>query len=328
MGRLTDALRKLHESTGATDVERPPRDVLTTPAAESGSKVPQRRRIDPAASSPVPTMLRRIQRRRVDTAKDLLESARPHFHDVSPAVVGYVGQHSDASNEARSVPITRHVASTSNFRRFDPMHWSSDPNFRYEYESILSAIRHTLRLQESVVVAFFSTSNHAHTSELIVDLAETLQHQGENRVLLVDADMSARRLTQSWKIDERPGLTEALDQPSRWRRFLCQGRKPFLPVMPAGSGFVRAVDLTESMAMLVREWKDTFRWVLVDAGLTKAWPADALAVCSDAVLLHSDMRQGRADRFRYAVSHLRSVGSRIVGSVFSGTDWEQARHAS
>lgn len=297
MGRIAEALRKIERtvSRGAhieADMPGEPRSETTTST-----------RFDQACQPHMLGSHLRHHTRRVDT-----RAPRPQPHlGKRPAT-----ELQPSRQHARQRPP-----------RPDGMQWEPDPAFRFEYESILASIRGRVKLQDSVVVAIFSSSDQGRTSDLIVDLGRTLVGQGESRTLLVDADMLERRLTHLWQAEEQLGLAEAFRAPAAWARYLQFSENTPMPLLPAGSGFLQMSDPTEPLAAMIREWKQSFRWVLIDAGITTGWPAEALAVCADAVVLHSDFRVGPTQDFRAAVSRLREVGSRMVGSVLTGREWDQ-----
>jgi Mrp family chromosome partitioning ATPase len=141
-------------------------------------------------------------------------------------------------------------------------------------------------------------------------------------VLLVDADLARRRLSEALGWDDQPGLVECLLSP-RPPRSLCRPiGLAHLWVLPAGQ--MAGERLMESVAagtpgaMGWAELVASFGAVLLCGGSTDDPWAGALAQLADATYVGVEL--GRIDEptARAAVSRLRQQGARVLGCLAIG----------
>lgn len=198
------------------------------------------------------------------------------------------------------------------------------PNeFRHEYEQIVAQLREFGSSRRSTIVSLLGVSESCSTAELTLDLAACLVRQGEQPILVVDGNFWDRRLSMLCNAADTTGFSDVLAG-WPWRNVLISPTSIDVALIPAGSGFVQRMDGL-SWGTLMDEWRDAFRWVLIDGGPSVAWLAEGLCKSCDQVILHSLLEQESGPELEVAVKRVRRLGGRLVGSIFTGRNW---RHAS
>jgi len=194
--------------------------------------------------------------------------------------------------------------------------------YRHEYQQIVAHMRDLCSSRRSAVVSILSTSESNTTAELTRDLALCLVRQGEQPILLVDANFWDRRLSLCCDAGSHHGLSDVIAGWS-WRNVVVPMSGLNLSLLPAGSGFVHRPDGL-SWSGLMDDWRDAFRWVLIDGGPSGMWLAEGLCKSSDEIILHSHLEEDESLELETAVRRIRRLGSRLVGGIFTDRDWRQA----
>lgn len=144
-------------------------------------------------------------------------------------------------------------------------------------------------------------------------LAELPDFRGAE-VLLVDADLKHRRLSQALGYGDQPGLVECLLGRSPGRDLCRPSGLAHLWVLPGG----QFVDARPLVGVAVAGWSelvDSFGAVLLCGGTTDDPWATALAGLADAAYVVVEL--GRVDEWaaRAAVGRLREQGARVLGCI-------------
>lgn len=119
------------------------------------------------------------------------------------------------------------------------------------------------------------------------NLALTLSHSYQRRVLLVDADLRRPRLQRMLGLSAGPGLTDSLVLP-RGGKLPVHKLSPTLWVLGAGRSTADPMSTlaSTSMKQLLDDAKDAFDWVIVDTPPIAILPdANLLAAMVDTALL-------------------------------------------
>jgi capsular exopolysaccharide synthesis family protein len=119
------------------------------------------------------------------------------------------------------------------------------------------------------------------------NLALTLSHSYQRRVLLIDADLRKPRLREMFMLPEGAGLTDSLSLP-RGGKLPIHQISPTLWVLTAGrpTNDPMSTLVSKSMKQLLDDAKDEFDWVIVDTPPIAILPdANLLAAMIDTALL-------------------------------------------
>ena len=156
------------------------------------------------------------------------------------------------------------------------------------------------------------------TTTVALDLAVALAMAGES-VLLVDADLRRPALARRLELHGRRGLASVLDGgpvDGAVQRWAPGG----LDVLPAGPGVERPGETwgTTQAAAALRALRDAYSWVLLDASPVATSPESVdLARLADGVVLVARRGSARPEDLDAAASGLRTVGTPLIGSVFT-----------
>jgi len=152
----------------------------------------------------------------------------------------------------------------------------------------LAAVLHHAQLQRQARVVMIASAVPAEGKSLTAsNLALTLSHSYEKRVLLIDTDLRRPTLHTLFNVSNSIGLTTTLNDPN-------QGRLPIMQVqqnlwlLPAGRPDPNPTSLVTSPAMkqLLTEAISQFDWVILDTPPVGLMPdANLLAAMVDAAFV-------------------------------------------
>jgi len=151
-------------------------------------------------------------------------------------------------------------------------------------------------------------------TSLAVALALSYAFSGE-RTLLIDADMSGRRVTRGFGAMNRPGLREALEK----GRLEIRNAMGGLSVLTTGVSDPMDSCRVSSPAMrrILGELRRHFDTILIDSGpILGSVEASALASVVDATLFVVARGQ-KPHLARRGIEQVRAVGGRVAGMVFN-----------
>jgi capsular exopolysaccharide synthesis family protein len=166
-----------------------------------------------------------------------------------------------------------------------------------------------------------SADTGAGKSTVVLMLARSLVKCGK-RVLLIDADLRRRALSERLGLGKKPGLTESLTGGASDDGVICETDTPRLSVMPAGiAGDGTEIEATANGAFkgLLDRLRRSYDIVLLDS-------PPILPVADSRILSrHVDgtilvVRQGwcRRDDILDSLACLASAGGTLLGTVFIG----------
>ena len=152
------------------------------------------------------------------------------------------------------------------------------------------------------------------------NLALTLSHSYQRRVLLIDADLRRPRLQRMFMLPDGPGLTDSLTLPRGGKLPLHQV-SPNLWVLAAGRPTAEPMStlVSSSMKQLLDDAKDAFDWVIVDTPPIAILPdANVLAAMIDTALL---VVSAPSTPYPMVQRAAKAIGTtRILGVVLNRTE--------
>ncbi len=159
-------------------------------------------------------------------------------------------------------------------------------------------------------------------STTVANLAVVLAARGD-RTLLIDADLRRGEVHDAFDLLRSPGLSDLLVGELDQREAIRPSVRPGLDLVPAGKRPPNPSELlgSQAMASLLAEWRDVYRWVLLDAPPVLAvTDAAVLAALADGAVLV--LRSGETDRRAgwQGIQQLQRVGARVVGAVLNEVD--------
>jgi Mrp family chromosome partitioning ATPase len=155
-------------------------------------------------------------------------------------------------------------------------------------ETLLAAARlkHVLgSTRKLVAVSALNAKDGA--SELSARVALALAEIDKESVLIVDANSTASRMESLFDVPNSLGFEDVLEGRLDLKDAVCQLEPSNLWMLPLGGGAASLSALLTSprCATVLRELRDRFRFILVDAGVVKSAEGTLLASLSDGVLI-------------------------------------------
>jgi protein-tyrosine kinase len=195
-----------------------------------------------------------------------------------------------------------------------------DPAVRERYNHIAAAL-HQAQAQNNVRSVMVTSGVTAEGKSLTAtNVALTLSHSYERRVLLIDADLRNPTIHEIFQEPNDLGLGDLLKQPDRGHLTLRQV-SPTLWIQPAGrpdSDPMSAL-VSEGMKQLLAEAVEQFDWIIIDTPPIVLLPdASLLAAMVDTALLVI-----RANRTPYPLVQraIEAIGpSKVLGVVLNGIE--------
>ncbi len=150
----------------------------------------------------------------------------------------------------------------------------------------------------------------------VVYLAACLADDEQGEILIIDADFSSQATSRKFELADSAGLSEILDQKTDWRQAVRRSSIDRLSVLPAGRQAVGNLSAAAAgFSVLIHDLRQTFRFILVDAGSTRGPVAGTLTRYCDMTYALLDPEQSDLDVAAQAVSRLRTLGGRLVGAI-------------
>lgn len=170
------------------------------------------------------------------------------------------------------------------------------------------------------IVLFLGSENNPHIHSTCSLVAASVAELGQGRVLLVDS-CPERRLTQSLKQLDSPGLSNCLSPGGDWQQRVIAEGAGRIDFLPAGTSHWEHWGAETRLLQIAAQVRQRYRFVFVNAGdahqsMAKLWSS----VCDGSYLLVS-MKSSNAEIAESAVTELQASGARLLGCIatdFSG----------
>ncbi|HWZ52856.1 MAG TPA: polysaccharide biosynthesis tyrosine autokinase [Granulicella sp.] len=194
------------------------------------------------------------------------------------------------------------------------------------FRSLRTAILSAMPGKASKIIAITSTSEAEGKSFITFNLASAFAQSGRT-VLVIDADLRKRTLTQALALDGHDGLDEAVSNPS-WQSFVKTYEEvPGLFVLPAGHQEHYPADVLGSVAIseLLTKLKKTFDIILIDTpSILPVTDTVSLSGSVDAVILVAKCAETAQHSLARTQSVLQRAGARVLGVVLNGIDYNSS----
>jgi Mrp family chromosome partitioning ATPase len=192
----------------------------------------------------------------------------------------------------------------------------SDPGRSQPLAQLADRLQREAEQTASKTLLLVGVGPRSSTHEVLVHVAALLAEKHAQRVLLIDADLARRSLSEGLEQGQASGLAEALrsNKPVRDRfQATALAGVSLLPAgrRQAGEPMAEATQLEE----ILREAADAFSLVLVDGGRTVDDAAAALARLTDAVYFVVQLGEVEASEAQRALRDFRAVSARVLGCI-------------
>ena len=238
-------------------------------ASESEVELPTSRTLDPARSAP-------IER----------ETEPSHVHGARPAQAHAVRQQPIRGPEVTTDLRLMKLASADLGKLVLAQH--ANPNTVEQYRAVAASVHHA-QLQTGARALMVSSAVVGEGKTLTsTNLALTLSHSYQRRVLLIDADLRRPSVHQVLRLDNHVGLGDTLKQAHPNGALPVQRLLPTLWVMTAGqpNSDPMGALVSEAMKTFLADAAEQFDWVVIDTPPVALLPdANLLAAMVDTALL-------------------------------------------
>jgi capsular exopolysaccharide synthesis family protein len=207
---------------------------------------------------------------------------------------------------------------------------SISKGYNYSYSSFTEAFRAIamnlsyLMAKSGKIKSLVLTSSTSSEGKSITsyNLALALTDLG-SRVLLVDADMRKPKLHKLTKKSNTKGLSEAIVSDEPWSEIVMHNVVDNLDVITAGSNVPNPIAIlrSEKMTRLLKEWEDTYDYVLIDTPpIGVMADAQSLIHQVDTVLLVAGIDRATNKSLAHTVEILQSNNCNLAGFVANFVD--------
>ena len=199
----------------------------------------------------------------------------------------------------------------------------SDPDGRPEiaddaFRSLRARLRNAERESPLRTIGITSSIAGEGKTETNVGLAIAYGMEGR-RVLLVDANLRAPSLHESFALESGPGLAESLDGRKHWMQCTRPSGTGRVDVLVAGEFYYPPADMLSGVRMtsFLREVCAEYDVVVIDLPAVAGSPdTECVGPLLDGVLLLCDESHGPTRRVVQAtIDRLRATGTHLIGAV-------------
>lgn len=196
---------------------------------------------------------------------------------------------------------------------------TAETNLVEQFRRLAAALHHAQRQSGDRTVMIASAVEAEGKTLTAANLALTLSHSYQRRVLLIDADLRRPAIHELFQLDNRIGLGDVLKSASV--KLPVQNVSPTLWVMTGGrpvpdpmSGLV-----SDTMRQILTDAAEQFDWVVVDTPPVALLPdANLLAAMIDVALL---VVRANSTPYPLVTRAVEAIGtSRLLGIVLNRTE--------
>lgn len=189
-----------------------------------------------------------------------------------------------------------------------------------EYQRMASTLR-TIGADRQIKAVLFLSSVHGEgTTSVCAQFARSVVQGGDEKVLLVDANLRSPTLHGFFGIEREKGLTELLEHPGSTDTIIRKTGTPGLSVITSGAPTQDAPKLLGSPVLkeALSQWRQQYSWVIVDTAPALAY-ADAVVLgrLLDGVILVVQAGKTRWEVIRKAQENLKNARANILGVVLN-----------
>jgi Mrp family chromosome partitioning ATPase len=191
----------------------------------------------------------------------------------------------------------------------------SDPHRAQPFEQLAERLLRDAEQTHSKTLLLVGVGEESSTHETLVHAAALLAEK-KGSVLIIDADLARRPLSEGLEYGQERGVAELVQGDDAHRQRCLPTALAGLSVLPAG--LVRHVDLSTAatrMEELLRKTASEFSLVLLDGGRTGDLPAATLARLTDATYFVVQLGAVEASQAQAALRDFRAAGARVLGAI-------------
>jgi Mrp family chromosome partitioning ATPase len=175
-------------------------------------------------------------------------------------------------------------------------------------------------LGDPTVLTFVGSESNLHIDETCAKIASELAGRKIGRILLVDADTSAKTLSRASGVESQPGLADVINKSTPWDSTIYGRSATGLDFLAAGTDSIRHAESESRMRHLVAELKQHYQFICVAAGDAHSHSARLWNDVSDGSYLLVSIKNSNETYAKSAVTEMRTCGARLLGCVVTDVD--------
>lgn len=185
-----------------------------------------------------------------------------------------------------------------------------------QYAEVLRCIRRDVRSTKTPVIACCSVEADAQTADLVHRVA-TIAAKGETaKVLIIDANQSASRMTDELDLADVAGFIDALSRGMSVDDLVRPTSQPGIFVLPLGDGAVEHLgSARKRLAALVQRWRKEYGLVLMDVGPMSAQLAGLISGGCDGAYVSVQLGTTLAVEAEKRIKQFRTDGVNLLGCI-------------
>lgn len=197
---------------------------------------------------------------------------------------------------------------------------TQSPEVNESIVKIADRIQQQFPLPTTAGIMFVGTEASVHADETCARVAAELASRNIGKVLLIDSDFEARRLTAASCMRSQAGLSEIMNIALPWSQAVLSSGSSKLDFMPAGNCPHDRWNPKEQLRNAVSEIKHEYQYLCISAGDAHGHAASTWSDVSDGALLVVSLQSSNEDVAESAVSQLKRDGARLIGCVVADVD--------
>lgn len=188
------------------------------------------------------------------------------------------------------------------------------------YQRVLHAIQSRRETAAGASILFVSANHGEGTSTVVRGVAALLAREGQQRIVLVDANLRTPSQHEAFGVERSDGLTEVITRGLELGRAVRNGVGNQPPVMTAGRPTTHPTGIlgAPGLKTMVEQLRARYDWVLLDGPPATVYSdAGIVAPLVDAVVLVIQAERTRWQVAEMAKDVLENSGGLVIGAVLS-----------
>jgi len=189
-----------------------------------------------------------------------------------------------------------------------------------EISTLVDSIFERFPLAASTVLLFVGTEENPHVDETCARVASAIASRNIGDVLLIDADVDGKRLTQASGLAGQSGFLECVNRSQNWRQKVVSRDESSFGFLPVGECAMDRWNAKQLLINSVAEMKQDYQFVCVSAGSAhsphaKLW----YDVCEGSYLVVS-LKTSNETFAKSSVRELQAGDARLLGCVVTDVE--------
>jgi len=190
------------------------------------------------------------------------------------------------------------------------------------FQTISDQIQLLIKEKNLKTILMTSALEQAGTTTIIANLGICLAHKAGRKVLIIDANLRNPAIYKAFKIADRPGLADVLEDKISFDQAISRAKSQEhdLYVLTAGSTGLNPITLLDSSKMVdvIKKAREKYEIILIDCtNLRNFRDASAISSLSDGIVLIVNEGKTRRQVVKSALLPLQQKKANLIGVVLN-----------